>query len=180
MPTYRLMVSLTYILLTFFCLLTDPFQVPYNQPGPALDMLTRFLKGESFHDRPLVTFDTMPKTDNKKTARASAATATATTNEMYQAALPLPQASSFFVGSSGMSGKYVVGLTLTVFGAVFLSFGMGFWMARHREVSSSDPMTSSGRRRCRGSSWKQQHQESYGSLSTRSRRGWTTAPVQAT
>ncbi|KAG7338085.1 serine carboxypeptidase [Nitzschia inconspicua] len=37
--------------------------VPYNQPGPALDMLTRFLKGEDFYDRPLVTFSSYPMPD---------------------------------------------------------------------------------------------------------------------
>jgi hypothetical protein len=37
--------------------------VPYNQPGPALDMLTRFLKGEDFYDRPLVTFSSFPMPD---------------------------------------------------------------------------------------------------------------------
>jgi hypothetical protein len=30
--------------------------VPYNQPGPALDMMIRFLKGEDFYDKPLVSY----------------------------------------------------------------------------------------------------------------------------
>ena len=39
--------------------------MPYNQPGPALDMMIRFLRGESFHDRPLVSFSSwhLPEED---------------------------------------------------------------------------------------------------------------------
>mmetsp|Transcript_5224 Transcript_5224/g.9273 ORF Transcript_5224/g.9273 Transcript_5224/m.9273 type:complete len:697 (+) Transcript_5224:32-2122(+) len=42
--------------LGFLTIYNAGHMVPYNQPGPALDMLTRFLKGESFYDRPLVSF----------------------------------------------------------------------------------------------------------------------------
>ena len=43
-------------LLRFSLSAVSHLQVPYNQPGPALDMMIRFLKGESFHDRPLVSY----------------------------------------------------------------------------------------------------------------------------
>lgn len=39
--------------------------VPYNVPGPALDMVNRFLRGESFHDLPLVDFTSRPIPDSK-------------------------------------------------------------------------------------------------------------------
>jgi len=37
-----------------------------NQPGPALDMIERFLKGDSFHDRPLVALVAKVRERNSK------------------------------------------------------------------------------------------------------------------
>lgn len=39
--------------------------LPYNQPGPALDMMNRFLRGESFHDEPLMDFTSRPVPDSE-------------------------------------------------------------------------------------------------------------------
>lgn len=44
--------------------------VPFNQPVPALDLVTRFLRGESFMDHDLPTFDSIPGSSRKSIAAA--------------------------------------------------------------------------------------------------------------
>eukprot|EP00529_Nitzschia_sp_RCC80_P016518 CAMPEP_0113462552 /NCGR_PEP_ID=MMETSP0014_2-20120614/12159_1 /TAXON_ID=2857 /ORGANISM="Nitzschia sp." /LENGTH=675 /DNA_ID=CAMNT_0000354435 /DNA_START=71 /DNA_END=2096 /DNA_ORIENTATION=- /assembly_acc=CAM_ASM_000159 len=55
--------------------------VPYNQPGPALDMIERFLLGESFHDRPLLQL--VPPTESiERTGAVEKSKTTTTTSSV--------------------------------------------------------------------------------------------------
>lgn len=83
--------------------------VPYNQPGPALDMLERFLRQESFHDRPLADF---------------VSKAHSTSGEKVQNLLEtsIVGESSQFTSSSALSG--------TVMLTVAMAFVLGFVIAR--------------------------------------------------
>jgi hypothetical protein len=101
----------------------DVYQVPYNQPGPALDMMIRFLRGESFHDRPLVSYSSwhLPEEVGELLLRQSIVSTTKTT---------LPSA-----GGTSNSGTVPPGTTMSavsVLAAMALlvatAFSLGMWV----------------------------------------------------
>ena len=56
---------------SFLLSLMLPKIVPYNQPENALDLITRFIRNESFYDYPLPDFDFSHKTVNPGTSLAN-------------------------------------------------------------------------------------------------------------
>ena len=94
--------------------------VPYNQPGPALDMMHRFLTKQSFHDRPLTSFHgpENPKEESQ-------------TRQSFQAEELLEDA---VVGGAAASSTWRDQMnlwTVTLFvGTVGLAFLLGFGVAR--------------------------------------------------
>jgi hypothetical protein len=127
-------------------------------------MLTRFLKGKSFYDRPLPTFADRPlPIQDEKPHKTLPSQATIRTNELYQATIPT---SSVFVGSSGTSVGFIASVA-----AVCIAFGMGFWTARFKQRGEMHDASNGSER--------QSLRSGYGSLSVRSsRRGWSTVPFQ--
>ncbi|CAB9499247.1 Pheromone-processing carboxypeptidase KEX1 [Seminavis robusta] len=57
--------------LDFVVIYNSGHLVPYNQPENALDLITRFIKNESYYDRPLPSFDFYHKTRNPGTTLAN-------------------------------------------------------------------------------------------------------------
>ena len=97
--------------------------VPYNQPGPALDMLIRFLKGESYYDRPLVSFASAPMPE------------VVPSSDVDTSALPAATGSS----SSSTSS---FGIGMIVLTAV-VAFGVGIVVARATATRSTSRGTPS-------------------------------------
>jgi hypothetical protein len=98
--------------------------VPYNQPGPALDMLTRFLKGEDFYDRPLVSYSSVPFPEKGPVSAES------TPQQKFKAAEKLQQsvlAESAMPNLNGFSGSAFIG---TIVLAACTAFVLGIVVAR--------------------------------------------------
>jgi hypothetical protein len=111
--------------------------VPYNQPGPALNMMIRFLKGESFYDKSLVSYagwhlpeDPMFK---PSTPSASDIEAKVSISSLKLAAI-LPMSNNSF-GVMIMSNWSFVVVTIAFIVAV-LSFVLGMRVGRRSVMTS--------------------------------------------
>jgi hypothetical protein len=115
-------------------------QVPYNQPGPALDMLTRFLKGEDFYDRPLVTFSSYPMPD--EALHNATVNSSQTESKVYE---ELQMSATFGMprlpGTNTISGV-AIGLVSMIALTAFLC---GIWVARVT-MAPGDTVNSSSQR----------------------------------
>eukprot|EP00529_Nitzschia_sp_RCC80_P005731 CAMPEP_0113494036 /NCGR_PEP_ID=MMETSP0014_2-20120614/28902_1 /TAXON_ID=2857 /ORGANISM="Nitzschia sp." /LENGTH=1012 /DNA_ID=CAMNT_0000387921 /DNA_START=167 /DNA_END=3207 /DNA_ORIENTATION=- /assembly_acc=CAM_ASM_000159 len=116
--------------------------VPYNQPGPALDMLTRFLNGESYHDRPLTSYGdrTLPITTDVKEHHHPAHTHKHSDAEerLYQSVVPSTAATSSIFGDGVGS---MAAMALTAIAAVMIAFFVGVWTAkRSNNVAAAQKM----------------------------------------
>ncbi|KAL3939191.1 MAG: hypothetical protein SGARI_001460 [Bacillariaceae sp.] len=114
--------------------------VPYNQPGPALDMLTRFLKGQDFYDRPLVSFSGTPYPEKGSVAAASNQKQHNVAETLQQSAVR--DGSSPMMTASGMpnlDGFSGGSLIATVILSACIAFVLGVWVARRTVTSSEGP-----------------------------------------
>jgi hypothetical protein len=114
--------------------------VPYNQPGPALDMLTRFLKGEDFYDRPLVTFSSYPMPEEAlqgATVNNSQTESNVLEELQMSATFAMPRLSNDITGTGA-----AIGLVVLIASAAFL---LGIWVAR-RTMTVGGPVRLSSKR----------------------------------
>jgi carboxypeptidase C (cathepsin A) len=105
--------------------------VPFNQPGPALDMLTRFLKGQDFYDRPLVSFagSHLPK--------EVISTPTANDQQKDSSVANEPKQSEKATGTPKVMSVGTVVLMVVLVSSV--AFVFGFWVAR-KTMTSPKPV----------------------------------------
>ena len=117
--------------------------VPYNQPGPALDMMERFLRGESFHDRPLVTFASHAHESKSRSERKEQQSA----NKVLQESITGGSTFTFRVATESIPPTATLLLTVSV------AFLLGFVIARFttRVAPSMQVQLSSANRRGYGS-----------------------------
>ena len=112
--------------------------VPYNQPGPALDMLTRFLNGESYYDRPLKSYGdrTLPITTDVKEHHHPAHTHENSDAEerLYESVVPPTVATSSIFGE-GVGPTSA--MALTAIAAVMIAFFVGVWTAKRSNNSAN-------------------------------------------
>ena len=121
----------------------DVYQVPYNQPGPALDMMIRFLRGESFHDRPLVSYSSWHLPEEEDPTNAPPSTAIPPTREgsmvgellLRQSIVSTTKTTLPSAGGTSNSGTVPPGTTMSagsVLAAMALlvatAFSLGMWV----------------------------------------------------
>ena len=118
--------------------------MPYNQPGAALDMLTRFLKGQDFHDRPLVTFASTPMPEKVVSGIASSEEASVDMlkQSTWEKDPSLVSASGLpkELSSTGFTGSAVLGMVVAISSVAFV---VGVWVARrHAALGSGNGVSS--------------------------------------
>jgi hypothetical protein len=115
-------------------------KVPYNQPGPALDMLNRFLKGKDFYDRPLVTFSSYPMPDEPLQG------STVNSSQTESTVMEEMQMSATFGMPTLPNTKNTTGLAIGLVSLIALTaFVLGVWVARMTMAVGVTANTSSGR-----------------------------------
>jgi hypothetical protein len=97
-------------------------------------MLTRFLNGKDFHDRPLASFASTPLPGEVQTDSTSSAIRTSNTQKEFKMTNELQQSAyksegTFMTGISGVSHMNAMAIGLAVL-VVSMAFGLGFLVAR--------------------------------------------------
>lgn len=104
--------------------------VPYNQPGPALNMIERYLKKKSFHDRPLLAL-VPPDYDGDKIESINHKRSKPSAFETEV------KAQASIVGGSGATLLPPSGtMLLTVTVAFFVGFGVALFSARAPSITA--------------------------------------------
>jgi hypothetical protein len=127
--------------LQMLTILNAGHMVPYNQPGPALDMIERFLRGETFHDRPLGNFVSQSKEE------------TLENQYLEQLSSEMMMETSITGGKTSYSASG--SLPLTFFLGISVAFLVGFVVARS---TAGNPVLQKQA--------KQTWREGYGSISS--------------